>query len=217
MEKFVRLRGIAAALMRPNIDTDIIIPSREITSPGREGFGDKAFAPWRYVGSGREENPEFVLNREPYRHAAILVSGANFGCGSSREMAVWALQQFGFRCIIAPSFGAIFADNCFRNGLLPISLPKEIVAELAAHAESPPHELEIDLTSCEVSVPERRRYTFAIGRREREMLLRGLDPISLTLLHQSKIEDFARSDRLARPWIWSLAAQPKPSPPDRTT
>ena len=118
-------------LLRANIDTDIIIPSREITSPGREGYGEKAFAPWRYEAGSRKEVAEFVLNQPAYRAAKILVCGANFGCGSSREMAVWALQQFGIRVIIAPSFGAIFRNNCVRNGLLPIALPLEVFEALA--------------------------------------------------------------------------------------
>ena len=119
----MRIEGIVAPLLRPNIDTDLIIPSREITSPGREGYGEKLFAPWRYLGPERRENPDFVLNREPFRRAPILVAGENFGCGSSREMAVWALRQFGIRAVIAPSFGAIFRANCLRNGVLPVELP----------------------------------------------------------------------------------------------
>ncbi len=108
MQAVTVIEGIAAPLLRENIDTDVIIPSRDITSPSRDGLGPRAFAPWRYLAGSHEEDPEFVLNRAPWRHAPILISGANFGCGSSREMAVWALAQYGIRCIVAPSFGAIF-------------------------------------------------------------------------------------------------------------
>lgn len=204
MEQFVRIEGIAAPLHRPNIDTDAIIPSREITSPGREGYGDKLFSPWRYLGPDRRENPDFVLNRAPFRAAPILVAGDNFGCGSSREMAVWALRQFGIRAIVAPSFGAIFAANCQRNGILPVVLPAATVAALAARAEAGNLVLAVDLGACAVTTPDGAAFGFAVGAREREMMLEGLDDIALTLRRKGEIEAFQARDREARPWVWRL-------------
>ena len=153
MEPFVRVEGIAAPLHRANIDTDAIIPSREITSPGREGYGEKLFSPWRYLGPDRRENPDFVLNRAPFRAAPILIAGDNFGCGSSREMAVWALRQFGIRAIVAPSFGAIFRANCMRNGILPVVLPAATVAGARRAGRAGELVLEVDLGRA----PSRRR------------------------------------------------------------
>ena len=203
MEKFVRVQGIAAPLHRPNVDTDAIIPSREITSPGREGYGEKLFAPWRYLGPDRRENPDFVLNRAPFRAAAILVAGENFGCGSSREMAAWALRQFGIRAVIAPSFGAIFRSNCLRNGILPVVLPAATVAALAARAEAGDLVLAVDLESCAVTTPDGASRAFQVEAREREMMLEGLDAIALTLRRRGEIEAFQERDRAARPWIWA--------------
>lgn len=201
MEAFTRIQGIAAALLRENIDTDIIIPSREITSPSREGFGPKLFAPWRYAGPGGPERADFVLNQPPWTAAVILIAGANFGCGSSREMAVWALRQFGIRCVIAPSFGAIFADNCIKNGVLPVVLPNDRVIALATLAARP-LTLAVDLHTGEVQRPDGGIDGFEIGARDRAMLLAGLDQIDLTWLHRSDIEAFEAADRLRRPWVW---------------
>lgn len=204
MEAFVRIEGIAAPLHRPNIDTDAIIPSREITSPGREGYGEKLFAPWRYLGPDRRENPDFVLNRAPFRAAPILIAGDNFGCGSSREMAAWALRQFGFRVVIAPSFGAIFRANCLRNGILPVALPAATVAALAARAEAGDLVLAVDLGSRAVTTPEGDSHAFEVEARERRMMLEGLDDIALTLRRKGEIDAFQARDRENRPWIWSL-------------
>ena len=201
MEKFVRIEGIAAPLYRPNIDTDLIIASREITSPGREGYAEKLFAPWRYLGPDRREDPGFVLNRAPFRKAAILIAGENFGCGSSREMAAWAIRQFGIRAVIAPSFGAIFAANCIRNGVLPVALPARAAAALAARAEAGDLVLVVDLVRCSVTGPDGAAHAFAIGAREREMMLEGLDDIALTLGRRGEIEAFQAKDRGERPWI----------------
>jgi 3-isopropylmalate/(R)-2-methylmalate dehydratase small subunit len=203
MERFVRLRGLAAPLLRPNIDTDVIIPSREITSPAREGYGDKLFASWRYLEPDRRPDPSFVLNRAPFDRAQILIAGENFGCGSSREMAVWAIRQFGFRCVIAPSFGAIFRANCYRNGVLPVALPQTTVEALAHAAESGALELEVDLEACEVRAPDGRTYRFDAPGPEREMMLAGLDEIGLTLARSDAIAAFQARDRERRPWIWS--------------
>jgi 3-isopropylmalate/(R)-2-methylmalate dehydratase small subunit len=204
MAPLKRIEGIAAVLLRDNIDTDVIIPSREITSPGREGYGAKLFAPWRYEGPGGPERADFVLNRGPWRHAQILLAGPNFGCGSSREMAVWALAQFGIRCIVAPSFGAIFRTNCIRNGLLPLELPMQQLAPLAAACEAAPCTLEIDLEACTLRTPGGQIISFAIDADDREMLLTGMDAIDRTWQQRDAIEAFEASDRIARPWIWSI-------------
>jgi 3-isopropylmalate/(R)-2-methylmalate dehydratase small subunit len=197
-----RIEGLAAPLMRDHIDTDIIIPSRHITSPSREGLGAKLFAPWRFTASG-DEDSRFILNQQPWRQASILLAGRNFGCGSSREMAVWALLQFGFRCVIAPSFGAIFRDNCVRNALLPVELPQAVVNALATAATAAPLTLVIDLQSCEVLAPDGNTYSFTLPAPDRDMLLTGLDATSHTLQQQhANIEAFENADRLLRPWMW---------------
>ena len=202
MQPVTIIEGVAAALMRENIDTDVIIPSREITSPAREGYGPKLFAPWRYLAPGGTEDPDFVLNREPWRSASILITGANFGCGSSREMAVWALAQFGFRALIAPGFGSIFRTNCLRNGLLPVVLPASAVAALGALAAAAPLTLTVDLLACEVRAQGGERWPFEIDIHERETLLTGLDAIDRTWQLRSDIEAFEAADRAARPWVW---------------
>lgn len=209
MEQFVHVSGIAAPLMRANIDTDLLIPSREMTSPGKEGYGEKLLAPWRFLpgdGPQRIENPDFVLNRAPFRHAPILLAGENFGSGSSREAAAWAVRQFGLRCVIAPSFGAIFQQNCYRNGVLPVVLPAAEVEALAAEAENGTLCLTVDLAACTVTHPSGRRLHFEVPPNERHMLLEGLDAIGLTLKRREAIAAFQRGDRLARPWIWACCA-----------
>ncbi len=204
MERFVRLQALAAPLLRPNVDTDVIIPAREITSPTRAGYGEKLFSSWRYLTPDRRPNPDFVLNRPPFERAQILLAGDNFGCGSSREMAVWALRQFGFRCVIAPSFGAIFQANCHRNGVLPVVLPAAVVEALGAEAGAGTLELDVDLEACTVGASGGRVFGFEIGATERAMLLAGLDEIGLTLARRDAIAAFQARDRDARPWIWSL-------------
>lgn len=205
MEQFTCVRGLAAALLRDNIDTDLLIPSREMTSPGKEGYGSKLLAPWRYLpsaGEQRQENPDFVLNREPFRQAVFLISGANFGSGSSREQAAWALRQFGIRAVLAPSFGAIFANNCYRNGLLPIVLPRPDIEALAAQAESGRLELAADLERNRLEAADGRSWPLKVPASEREMMLAGLDAIGLTLRRQAQITAFQQADRQSRPWIW---------------
>jgi 3-isopropylmalate/(R)-2-methylmalate dehydratase small subunit len=205
MEPVIRIEGIAAPLLRDNVDTDTIIPSRDITSPSREGFGAKAFAPWRYLGPGGPENPEFVLNRAPWRDASILVAGRNFGCGSSREMAVWALVQFGIRAVVAVSFGAIFRQNCIRNGLVPVELPGEVVTALAARAErEAPLRLVVDVAALALIEPAGLQHAFGLDAADHEMLLTGLDAIDRTWQHRAAMESFEAADRGARPWIWEL-------------
>lgn len=201
MEPFTTLSGTAAPLFEPNISTDALIPSREITSASRAGYGVKLFSNWRYSADGSEKS-DFVLNEAAYRQARILIAGANFGCGSSREMAVWALEQFGIRCVIAPSYASIFRANFLRNGLLPVILPEDVVAQLARTARESPDGWTVDLERCEVREPGGQVHVFQIDAAEREQLLSGLDPIGLTLQHSAIIQAFAAADRERRPWIW---------------
>lgn len=205
MEPLIHIQSVAAPLLRANIDTDIIIPSREITSPGREGYGEKAFAPWRYEAGTRKEVADFVLNQPAYRAAKILVGGANFGCGSSREMAVWALQQFGIRVIIAPSFGAIFRNNCVRNGLLPIALPLEVFEPLAERVRAGVVTLVVDLPSQTIrEAGGVAPVSFEIPSNDKDTLINGLDAIGMTLKHRAAIEAFQARDRNNRPWVWEM-------------
>jgi 3-isopropylmalate/(R)-2-methylmalate dehydratase small subunit len=202
MEKFVRLTGTAAPLMRANIDTDAIIPSRETQSVARTGYGEKLFANWRYTPGTRVEIPEFVLNQPPYRNAEILLCGANFGCGSSREAAAWALLQFGIRCVIAESFGGIFRNNAVRNGLLPVALPGDAIVAIAAEIEkNGGSRITVDLERCIVEVPGGRALPFEVNGLDRAMLLEGLDEIELTLKQKPAIEAFLTRDRSERPWV----------------
>lgn len=205
MDKFTELTAIAAPLLRINVDTDAIIPSREMKRVSREGLSEGLFASWRYTEPGsRGENPDFILNREPYRRAQILLSGANFGCGSSREHAAWALAEWGIRAIIAPSFGAIFYGNCVRNGILPVILSDERVRALAALAEIDPenYRIRIDLDECIVTGPDKLTDTFDIANSDREMLMEGLDAIAVTMKRDDEILAFQARDRLKRPWIY---------------
>ena len=189
-------------MMRRNVDTDAIIPSREMKRVSREGLGEGLFANWRYTDlATREEAPDFVLNRARYRKAKILISGDNFGCGSSREHAVWALADWGIGAIIAPGFGEIFQANCAQNGIVAVVLPEEQVEALGAEAERRELRLTVDLGACEVQRVGEQSLPFSMKPREREMILKGLDPIALTLSeHAAAIEAFEQSDRTARPW-----------------
>jgi 3-isopropylmalate/(R)-2-methylmalate dehydratase small subunit len=205
MEKFTRLTAIAAPILRINIDTDIIIPSREMKRVSKQGLGEGLFSGWRYTEpGGRQENPDFILNRAPYRQARIILSGHNFGCGSSREHAVWALHEWGIRCIIAPSFGAIFQGNCVRNGILPVILDEGAVTQLAEKVERDPvaNQLTVDLVDCTVTAADGTVYPFEIGPGDREMLLEGLDAIAVTQKRDDEILAFQARDRLRRPWIY---------------
>lgn len=213
MEKLIQVESVAAPLMRINIDTDAIIPSREMKRVSKSGLDEGLFAGWRYtLPGGREPNPDFVLNKPEYNDAKIILAGDNFGCGSSREHAVWALHGFGIRVIIAPSFGSIFYQNCIRNGLLPVCLPAAEVSALAAFVESAPleHRLCVDLERCVVVAGE-RELPFEIAENHRDMLLRGLDPIALTLQHEAVILAFEGAYYQARPWLQAEPGREAPA------
>ncbi|HEY0832407.1 MAG TPA: 3-isopropylmalate dehydratase small subunit [Azospirillum sp.] len=204
MEKFTVLTGIAAPLMRPNIDTDAIIPVAYLITTTREGMGRGLFSGWRY-DRDRREVPDFVLNRAPYRHASILVAGENFGCGSSREHAVWALKDFGIRCVIAPSFASIFQENCTRNGVAPVVLREEEVRHLAERAERAPDlPTTVDLVDQRVEANDGRAFRFTMAPSAREALLLGLDAVGLTLRHEADIAAYQEDDRTRRPWVYAV-------------
>lgn len=195
-------RGIAAPLLRINIDTDAIIPSREMRHVSKTGLSKGLFANWRYLDPGaREPNPDFILNQAPFDRASILLGGSNFGCGSSREHAVWALREWGIRAVIAPSFGSIFASNCLNNGLLPVKLDESAVEAIAAAVTQDPlaNEVSVDLLHRRIVLGD-RAWEFDIGERERQMLLRGLSPIAMTLESADLIGEFEADDARRRPW-----------------
>jgi len=205
MRKFNVLAGVAAPLLRANVDTDAIIPSREMKSVSRHGLADGLFAGWRYLAiGGREPDPGFVLNQPAYAGTSILLAGENFGCGSSREHAVWALDEYGIRAVIAPSFAPIFQGNCVRNGVLPVRLDAGAVARLAAAVSPDPQHcrVTVDLVRQRVSGPDGIELGFEFDVESREMLLEGLDAIDLTLKHRDAIEAFLARDRIERPWIY---------------
>lgn len=205
MQKFTTLSSVAAPLMRVNIDTDAIIPSREMKGVTKDGLSVGMFANWRYTDvDARVENPDFILNRTPFRDAEILLSGENFGCGSSREHAVWALKEWGIRCIIAPSFGTIFYGNCVRNGILPVILSEDVVKAFAETAESGAEAalVIVDLPAQTVTSPTGDRHSFDIAPADKEMLVEGLDPIGLTLKSDEAILAFQDNDKTERPWVY---------------
>jgi len=190
MEPFTVVTGIVAPLDRPNVDTDQIIPKQFLKRIERTGFGEFAFLDWRYLPDGGP-NPEFELNRPGYQGAKVLVAGRNFGCGSSREHAVWALREYGFRALIAPSFADIFYNNCIQNGVLPVALPEERVRELMQKAqERPGYELTVDLEQRALYDADGFRQPFDIDPFVRERLLNGLDDIALTLRLEKEISAF---------------------------
>ncbi len=199
--------------MIDNVDTDQIIPSREMKTVSREGLAGGLFAGWRYTDAGsREPNPDFVLNQPTFSDTQILISGENFGCGSSREHAVWALSEFGVRAVIAVSFGAIFRGNCSRNGILPVALPREDVEAIAARA-SEGATLSMDLPEQTISVssmPRSAAYEFEIEPYAKRLLVEGLDPIGLTLTQSRKISEFIDTDKARRPWIYRSESRPAP-------
>jgi len=200
---FNKLTAIAAPIMRSNIDTDVISRIERLVGNSVRGtLGKWAFGSLRYLPDG-SENPAFILNREPYRRAEVLVTGPNFGCGSSREGAVWSLQELGIRAIIGSGFGDIFFSNCFQNGILPIVVDKEIVDSLAAEVEATQGagRVSIDLEAQTIVSPSGKQHTFEIDPRRRDGLLQGLDEVALTLQCEAAIRSFQAADRAARPWI----------------
>ncbi|MGN1287362.1 MAG: 3-isopropylmalate dehydratase small subunit [Bradyrhizobium sp.] len=202
---FDKLTATAAPIMRSNIDTDVIIRIERLVGNSIRGtLGKWAFGSLRYLADG-SENPDFILNREPYRDAEILVTGPNFGCGSSREGAVWSLQERGIRAIIGSGFGDIFFANCFQNGILPVIVDKAVVDQLAADIEATQGagKVSIDLEAQTIVSPSGARHSFEIDPRRREGLLKGLDEVALTLQRDDEIHAFQAADRTARPWIHS--------------
>ncbi len=216
MDAFISLTGLVAPLDRSNIDTDAIIPKQFLKSIKRTGFGPNLFDEWRYLDHGelgmdcsrRPLNPEFVLNLPRYQGAQILLTRDNFGCGSSREHAPWALFDYGFRVVIAPSFAEIFASNCFKNGLLPLVLPSAEVDRLFGEVESTPgYRLTINLEDQQVTTPTGETLSFAVDAFRKQCLLQGLDDISLTLQHVDEIRAFEANRKATAPWLFVSKTQ----------
>ena len=211
MQKFTLLKGLVAPMDRENVDTDAIIPKQFLKSIKKTGFGPNLFDEWRYLDqpgepgvpeSARKPNPDFVLNQPRYKGASILIARKNFGCGSSREHAPWALDQYGFRAVIAPSFADIFFNNCFKNGLLPIVLPESVVAQLFDEvAAFPGYELTIDLERQVVIRPQGEEIAFDVLPFRKYCLLNGFDDIGLTLRHKDKIAAFEAERLATKPWL----------------
>ena len=200
MQPFTQLNGIAAPLKLMNVDTDMIIPKQYLKTIARTGLAKGLFAELRWNEDGKS-NEDFILNKEPYTKASILIAGANFGCGSSREHAPWALLDFGIRCVMASSFADIFYNNCFKNGILPITLSQDIIEVLWQDAqEQPLAQVTIDLAKQTV-VSRNKVYDFVIDPFRKKCLLEGLDDIGLTLAHASSIEHFEQNNHQTQPWI----------------
>ena len=210
MDKFTIHQGLVVPIDRENVDTDAIIPKQFLKSIKKTGFGPNLFDEWRYLDKGepgmdpasRQPNPDFVLNQPRYAGASVLLARKNFGCGSSREHAPWALQQYGFRAILAPSFADIFFNNCFKNGVLPIVLPDSVIAKLFDEvAAFPGYELTVDLERQVIVKPDGAEIAFDVQPFRKYCLLNGFDDIGLTLRHQDKIKSF-EAERLAKkPWL----------------
>lgn len=216
MHKFERHDGLVAPLDRANVDTDLIIPKQFLKSIKRTGFGVNLFDELRYLDEGQPDqdvskrplNPDFVLNQPRYQGASVLLARRNFGCGSSREHAPWALEDFGFRAVIAPSFADIFYNNAFKNGILLIKLSEEQVEQLFAEVEaSPGYRLDIDLEKQQVITPSGDSLTFDVDAFRKHCLLEGLDDIGITLQSEDAIREFEARHRAARPWLFRDAAQ----------
>ena len=210
MQKFPLLKGLVAPMDRANVDTDAIIPKQFLKSIRKTGFGPNLFDEWRYLDVGfpgqdpnsRKPNPDFVLNQPRYQGANILLARKNFGCGSSREHAPWAIDQYGFRCVIAPSFADIFFNNCFKNGLLPIVLPESVVAQLFDEiAAFPGYQLTVDLERQVIVKPQGEEIPFEVQAFRKYCLLNGLDDIGLTLRHADKIKAFEAERLATKPWL----------------
>jgi 3-isopropylmalate/(R)-2-methylmalate dehydratase small subunit len=212
MEKFTVLQGLVAPLDRPNVDTDAIIPKQFLKSIKRSGFGPNLFDEWRYLDHGepgmdpasRVPNPDFVLNQPRYHGASVLLARENFGCGSSREHAPWALMDFGIRAIIAPSYADIFFNNSFKNGLLPVILPAAVVDRLFADTlATPGYRLTVDLPNQKVVTPSGEGFGFTVDEFRRHCLIEGLDEIGLTLRHADAILAFEQQRRAEQPWLFA--------------
>lgn len=211
MEKFVVHTGLVVPLDRANVDTDAIIPKQYLKSIQRTGFGPTLFDDWRYLESGepgmdhskRVVNPDFVLNMPRYQGASVLLARENFGCGSSREHAVWALTDYGIRAVLAPSFADIFFNNSFKNGLLPITLPAEVIARLFNEVQAQEgYQLTVDLPNQQVVTPSGEHCAFSIDEFRKYCLLNGLDDIGLTLQHAEAIRAYEARRRQAAPWLF---------------
>ena len=204
MDKFTKVTGVATPLMRQNVDTDLIIRiERLVDNVGREGLGPFAFEQIRFKPDG-SENPDCIFNQEPYRDAPMILSRENFGCGSSREGAVWALKGMGIKAVIAPYFGDIFNNNCFQNGILPVPLPIEEVELLADEMTASPGNarITVDLENCIVISPTGRTIPFKVEAHRQHAMLNGLDDIAQTLSRQDAIVGWQKADQSARPWVW---------------
>ena len=212
MEQFTLHTGLVVPLDRENVDTDAIIPKQFLKSIARTGFGENLFDEWRYLDVGqpgadnskRPINPDFVLNHARYQGASVLLARDNFGCGSSREHAPWALVQYGFRAVIAPSFADIFFNNCYKNGMLPIVASHAMVDKLFKECEATEgYTLNVDLPSQTVTLPSGETFTFDIHPTSKHNLLNGLDEIGLTLLHAEEIKAFEGKHKAAQPWLFA--------------
>jgi 3-isopropylmalate/(R)-2-methylmalate dehydratase small subunit len=212
MQPFTTLEGLVAPLDRANVDTDAIIPKQFLKSIKRSGFGPNAFDEWRYLDHGepgmdnskRQLNPDFVLNQARYQGASILLTRENFGCGSSREHAPWALEDYGFKVIIASSFADIFFNNCFKNGMLPIALKADDVEDVFNEVEAAEgYKLRVDLSAQTVSTPSGKSYAFEIDAVRKHNLLNGLDDIGLTMQQQEKIKAFEVKHKQVQPWLFN--------------
>ena len=212
MQAFTQLNGLVVPLDRANVDTDAIIPKQFLKSIKRSGFGPNAFDEWRYLDHGepgmdnskRKINPDFVLNQARYQGGSVMLARENFGCGSSREHAPWALEDYGFRAIIAPSFADIFFNNCFKNGMLPIVLSADDVDALFKETESAEgYKLNIDLSTQTITTPSGKIYTFEVDTFRKHCLLNGLDDIGLTMQHQDAIKAFETKHKAVQPWLFN--------------
>lgn len=212
MQPFTKLNGLVAPLDRANVDTDAIIPKQFLKSIKRSGFGPNAFDEWRYLDHGepgmdnskRPLNPDFVLNQARYQGASVLLTRENFGCGSSREHAPWALEDFGFKVVIASSFADIFFNNCFKNGMLPIVLSAQDVDSLFNEVEAiEGYKLNVDLAAQTVTTPSGKAYSFEVDEVRKHNLLNGLDDIGLTMQQQDKIKAFEAKHKQAQPWLFN--------------
>jgi len=205
MQEFTTLTGVAAPLNMINVDTDMIIPKQFLKTIKRSGLGKNLFDEMRFRDDG-SEIPDFVLNQEPYRKASILVAGDNFGCGSSREHAPWALLDFGIRCVLAPSFADIFNNNCYKNGILPVVLPRAVIDRLMEKAARGSNAtFTVDLEAQEITDPDGEKISFEVDPFRKHCLLNGLDDIGLTMQRRARIDTFEDEQRAAQPWLYREA------------